>query len=606
LLSATVASAPVTLPDPRAVYTERLAQRQRSTDLLERLLDRLGLARLGVFSAGLVLAVIAYAVGLPWLLWGLLPLAGIFLTLLVRYDAVSRRLRRARRAVRFYTLGLERLDGRWRGQGEDGQRYLDEDHVYALDLDVFGPGSLYERLGGARTRPGADTLAAWLRAPAGVAEVQARQEAVGELRPRLDLRERLALLGAELPPVDFASLVAWGAAPAAPLAPRWRILVNVLAAINAVTLMAGLTTGVGWLPFAAAVLVSLAVTAPLRTVVAQVLGPIETREHDLALLRGVLAAVEGEPVTAARLRRVQGELSAEGLQASRQIARLALLVDWLRSPRNQFFAPIAALLLWRTRMALHFEAWRTHAGSAIGRWLHALGEGEALSVLAGYTYENPADPFPEVVDGPALYDGEDLGHPLLPVGGCVRNDVRLGGDVRLLLVSGSNMSGKSTLLRTVGANAVLALAGAPVRARRLRLTPVALGATLRVQDSLLAGRSRFFAEISRLRRLLDLTGGPLPLLFLLDELLHGTNSHDRGVGSAAVLRRLLDGGALGLATTHDLALTRLAEELGPQVRNVHFVDEFQGGEMHFDYRLRPGVVPHSNALALMKAIGLDV
>jgi hypothetical protein len=570
------------------------------------LLDRLGLARVVVFSAGLLLAAIAYATGFRLLLWGLLPLAGIFLALLVRYDAVSRRLRRARRAVRFYTLGLDRLDGRWRGQGEDGQRYLDEEHVYALDLDVFGPGSLYERLGGARTRPGADTLARWLRAPADVAEVHARQEAARELRPRLDLRERLALLGAELPPVDFASLTAWGAAPAAPLASYWRILVNVLAAVNAVTLMMGLTTNIGWLPFAAAVLVSLSATAPLRAVVAQVLGPIETREHDLALLGGLLAAVEAEPAASERFRRVQAELSAEGLQASRQIARLALLVDWLRSPRNQFFAPIAALLLWRTRMALHFEAWRTHAGAVIGRWLHALGEAEALSVLAGYAYENPADPFPEVVDGPPLYDGEELGHPLLPAAGCVRNDVRLGGEVRLLLVSGSNMSGKSTLLRTVGVNAVLALAGAPVRARRLRLTPVALGATLRVQDSLLAGRSRFFAEISRIRRLLDLTGGPLPLLFLLDELLHGTNSHDRGVGAAAVLRRLLDGGAMGLATTHDLALTRLAEELGPYVRNVHFVDEFQHGEMHFDYRLRPGVVPHSNALALMKAIGLDV
>jgi DNA mismatch repair ATPase MutS len=168
------------------------------------------------------------------------------------------------------------------------------------------------------------------------------------------------------------------------------------------------------------------------------------------------------------------------------------------------------------------------------------------------------------------------------------------------------MSGKSTLLRTVGVNAVLALAGAPVRARRLVLTPVALGATLRVQDSLLAGRSRFAAEIARVRRLLDLTQGPLPLLFLLDELFHGTNSHDRVVGAEALLRRLLAGGALGLVTTHDLALAELAGRLGPGVRNVHFVDEFREGAMHFDYRLRPGVVPHSNALALLRAVGLEV
>jgi DNA mismatch repair ATPase MutS len=188
----------------------------------------------------------------------------------------------------------------------------------------------------------------------------------------------------------------------------------------------------------------------------------------------------------------------------------------------------------------------------------------------------------------------------------VRNDVRLDTDHRLLVISGSNMSGKSTLLRTVGINAVLALAGAPVRAQSLRLSPLAIGATLRIQDSLQEGRSRFYAEVTRIRELVTTASGPVPLLFLLDELFHGTNSHDRLVGASGVLRNLLDLGAIGLITTHDLALTSIADDLAPRAVNVHFEEWFEGREMQFDYRLKPGPVQRSNALALMRAVGLDV
>jgi DNA mismatch repair ATPase MutS len=202
--------------------------------------------------------------------------------------------------------------------------------------------------------------------------------------------------------------------------------------------------------------------------------------------------------------------------------------------------------------------------------------------------------------------GEGLGHPLIPEARCVRNDVRLGETLRVLIVSGSNMSGKSTLLRTVGINAVLALAGAPVRARQLRLSSLAIGATLRIQDSLQAGSSRFYAEITRLRLLTDLARGPLPLLFLLDEILQGTNSHDRRIGAEAIIRSLIDCGALGLVTTHDLALAHIAEALAPRATNVHFADHLEDGKLVFDYRMRPGVVRKSNALELMRSVGLEV
>jgi DNA mismatch repair ATPase MutS len=282
------------------------------------------------------------------------------------------------------------------------------------------------------------------------------------------------------------------------------------------------------------------------------------------------------------------------------------LIELLDSRRNLFFAPLAVLLLWTTQLAFALEKWRTRHGPAIQGWLEAVAEFEALGALATYAFENPDDPFPELIEAGPLFEGTGLGHPLLPARRCVRNDVALGSPLRLLVVSGSNMSGKSTLLRTVGINAVLAQAGAPVRARSLRLSPLAIGATLRLQDSLQAGRSRFFAEVLRVRRLVEMAAGPKPLLFLLDELFHGTNSHDRRVGAEGVVRAFVEVGAIGLITTHDLALTNIVVVLGALAGNVHFEDHFQDGAVVFDYRMRSGIVEHSNALALMRSVGLRV
>jgi DNA mismatch repair ATPase MutS len=264
--------------------------------------------------------------------------------------------------------------------------------------------------------------------------------------------------------------------------------------------------------------------------------------------------------------------------------------------------------------AVRLCAWKV-GGNATGRACAAgsrpAAAWEALCALAGYTYERPDDPFPEIADDGPLFEADGLAHPLLSAASAIRNDVRLGGEhgPRLLLVSGSNMSGKSTLLRAIGVNVVLALAGAPVRAIRLRLSPLCIGASLRTQDSLQEGVSRFYAEILRLKQIVDIAErGPCPLLFLLDEILAGTNSADRRAGADALVHVLVEKGAIGLVTTHDLALTRLVESLGDgRSANVHFEDHLdENGRINFDYRLRPGVVEKSNALALMRAVGLDV
>ena len=586
-------------------YFHRLAARRDAAQRLKRLERRISNARLVVFLIGVVVALVAFDTQRLSPLWIVLPVV-LFVGLIVRHDTVIRARQRADRSVTFYERGMARLEDRWMGGGESGERFLDAAHPYANDLDLFGRGSLFELLCTARTRAGEETLARWLCAAALPDEVRARQAAVEELRGRLDLREDLALIGADVRAgLHPEALAAWSAAPPVSVSPAARIVAALLATSAVVTTLLWATTGIGPLPLIATLCVEAAFALPLRRRVAHIIHVVEQPVRDLALLAQLLARVEHERFAAPYLAALRAALDADGLPPSRQIARLDRLIHLLDARRNELFGAIAAVLLWGTQLALAIDAWRANCGPAVRRWLEVVGEFEALCALAGYAYEHADDPFPEIVDAGPCFVAEGLGHPLIPDSRCVRNDVSLG-DVRVLIVSGSNMSGKSTLLRSVGINAVLALAGAPVRARRLRLSPLAVGASMRILDSLQTGTSHFYAEITRLRQLMELTTGPLPVLFLLDEILHGTNSHDRGIGADALIRSFVARGAIGLVTTHDLALARVAETLAPRAANVHFQDHLEDGQMRFDYRMHPGVVQKSNAVALMRAVGLDV
>jgi len=294
--------------------------------------------------------------------------------------------------------------------------------------------------------------------------------------------------------------------------------------------------------------------------------------------------------------------------ASRAIGRFARIV-YRMDARDSLLGRILELFLVTIQNALAADAWRKRHGRRVRIWIDVVAELEALLSLATYSFEHPSDPFPEFSDatGPSpLFAGDDLGHPLIPAAHCVTNSVRLDASTRVLMVSGSNMSGKSTLLRTVGINAVLAMAGAPIRGKSLRLAPLSLGTRLRSADSLQEGRSTFYTEVLRIRQILDLTRGETRVLFLFDELLDGTNSHDRQIGAEGLVRAFLECGAIGIVTTHDLALTEMAESVGPRVRNMHFEDRVENGEMRFDYKLRDGIVEKSNALELMRLAGLNI
>ncbi|HYD50192.1 MAG TPA: mismatch repair protein, partial [Terriglobales bacterium] len=482
--------------------------------------------------------------------------------------------------------------------------FLDPAHPYTADIDIFGAASLFQFLSTARTRVGEETLASWLLAAAPAPVIRQRQQAVAELAGKLDLREDLAVVSAAVA-LHPEKLRAWSAETGLGSARAPRVAAATLVLVNLGAMIAATSGGPVGLPLLT-LLLQIGFAWYWRSRVHRICADAERALRDLGVLSLLLGRLERETFTGDALRSLRFKLDSEGLPPSRRIHQLSRRVELLDARRNELFAPFGALLMWTTQAALAIEAWRRHHGPAIREWLDVIGEIEALTAFAAYSFEHPEDAFPEIVEGEGHLAAVALGHPLIADGRNVRNDLRLDAEQRLLIVSGSNMSGKSTLLRAVGVNVVLALAGAPVRAKQLRLSPLGLGASIRVMDSLETGTSRFYAEIKRLRQLVELSGGARPLLFLLDEVLSGTNSHDRRAGAEAVARSLIARGSLGLLTTHDLALAKLADNPELHAINVHFEDTLDRGEMSFDYHLRPGVVQKSNALELMRAVGLEV
>jgi hypothetical protein len=596
---------------PLEEYRVRKSARESAAAVFERRHIHLGNAKVAIFIAAVIYT--GYALGNQpsSTLYAIAAVA--FIALAVWHEFVMRALTRARAAVQFYDAGVARIEDRWMHDAPSGERFRDPAHPYGDDLDIFGPRSLFQLLSGCRTPMGEERLAAWLLRASPIAVIRARQGRVAALRPRIDLRERIAVVNAgRRQSIDAAKLVVW--AESISIMPRLRPLIVMLALALLIALGVYMNGGPGmWL--VASVIVNLVVLAWLgkrgNDVVESLAASTESAALDL--LSNVIGAIEHEGLDEAPLK---------GDAASRGIARLARISDWADSRHNAFLRLSEIPILFTLQLAYAAEAWRAAYGRQLRAWIDGVAETEALLSMAGYSYEHPADPFPEFIQPEdtqvhAYYGATEISHPLLPRAEAVSNSLTLSvspstavpSEVRaaqVLIVSGSNMSGKSTLMRTVGINTVLALAGAPVRAQALRLTPLAVGTCLRHTDSLQEHRSGFYTEALRIRAICDLLDGASPLLFLFDELLSGTNSKDRRIAAEGVIRTMLARGAIGMVTTHDLSLTEIASMFPREVHNVHLQDTVVNGKMVFDYKVRDGVITHSNALELMRIIGLDV
>lgn len=568
--------------------------------------------KLALFLLLVVLSatVVRYAPGHAWILAALLA---VLVVVFVLHERTLKRLGRCERRKQFYEQSLARMEDRWMGTGQSGEEFVHDEHLYARDLDLFGTGGLFELLSIAKTGTGRETLAAWLMAPAPVKRIRERQKAVEELAPRTALREAMALAGAEMQDrADPERLVNWcEGEPAVP-----RFFAFAIAPVLAVAWLASAVLAV--LEQSSAIELLLAISV-LNYAVSFLYGKrfnpeaeeAEAVAQELPLLAAVLELMEREELQADALRAFQTELNMDGVWASRTLRELHRGMQWLESRHNMVVRFVQGFVFW-TPVCLGFlDAWRARYGSRARQWMANVGEMEALHSLACYAWEHPANKYPEFVTfkdgnvGP-LFEAEGLTHPLLPAGRAVANDVRLDGGRQLIMLSGPNMAGKSTLLRAIGLNAVLAQAGAPVCAQRLRMSQLLVAASICVLDSLQGGLSRFYAEIQRLKQMQDLAEHGPRVLFLLDELLSGTNSNDRRTGTEAVVRTLLRHGAVGIVTTHDLALTEIVDRLEGKAANYHFEDHYSDGKLEFDFKLVPGVVQTTNALQLMRAVGIDV
>ena len=597
-----------TKPTPKEVYEQRREVLATNLKELEATDSRFATARGLVFLLGIVLGYATLGEGSIDTVW-ILILVGVFGALMFLHGRVARRIDLSKRAIKHYQRSIDRLEDRWLGVGFSGERYRSGEHPYSDDLDIFGEGSLFQLLCGARTRLGEDTLAEWLSIPGTIEQVKTRQTAIRELANDVQFREDLALLDAEVhDEFDQNQLRLWVQETARPISFKQRAAATCLGLSAALGVVAW-TVGYGLAPLLIVILFEILFFASVWREIRHIGAESDAAGSGLAILSQVLELLEQKTFESKYLKDVRDSLETDGHPPAWQIRRLRNLIQSLNnSLQNQFFAPLAFLFGITVHVAHRVELWRDRIGSHIPDWLDAVGELEAITSLACYAFERPEDIFPELVEKPGstYLEAKQLGHPLIPSDKCVRNDLLIDDKQRLIMVSGSNMSGKSTLLRTIGINTVLALAGSPVRTEQMKLSRLQVGSAMRVNDSLQQGASLFYQVISRIKSVVELATDSPPLLFMLDEILQGTNSHDRRVGAEGIIRQLVKDGAVGLVTTHDLALTEIVDSFDGAATNIHFEDHLINGKMYFDYCIREGVVKKSNALELMRMIGLNV
>jgi MutS domain V len=587
-----------------AAYEERKAAANGAYARAKASEDRYRLAALGV--GGVVVRALWIAITRGHGYWTVGVVVAVLVGMVVMMLRNGRQVTRAWRLAALYEKGLDRLSGKERWSGLTGEAFAVEGHLYERDLDVLGTHSLFDLLATTRTVVGQAGLARLLLEPADAERVRERQAAVRELAGMFDLRERVAMVGRfrfEDVPVESFELWLDEERSGFPGWVRW-----VLAVVTVAWIAVGLAA---WrVPVDRAWLLRLMeslllaqgmICLWLRPKVRVELEAAQRLVGQTSILREGLRVMSGSGFASEKLRSLQREVAEED-RAVRQLERW-LMVEEHRS--KEWFYPVTMALGMGTQMAIALDAWKQRFGGPMRQWLEAWGEFEALLALATYAAEHEENVWPEIVDGAVLFEARGMVHPLLWRRDAVANNVALGAGVQFLLISGSNMAGKSTLLRAVGTNAVLALAGAPVSALGLRMSALRIGASLAITDSLGEGKSKFLAEVERLRDLLALAREtPRESLFLIDEVFSGTNSLDRRVSAEAVLRGLLEAGAIGALSTHDLALAELAEIAALGGRNVHMASSDESDPLGFDYLLKAGVNRTTNGLAIVRLLGL--
>ena len=601
---------------PRATYEERGARFAAQRDAVSARWNRIANIRLLLFvlTVGCALARIWISTPLLWIAAGVFFVG--FIAAIVYHTSLGRVRRYFDIRWSLNDEGLLRHDRDWARLPLRQPDTTTTPPSFAGDLDLLGHASLQHLLGTPTTPAGLATLERWLLDPAAPATVAQRQAAVRELAQQIEFREELAAAGRMLETTqrDYELFTVWAedenwliGRPALVWASR--ILPLLLIVVGIAVLNGFVPAGV-LLPIIA---VNMVLVSTVGRRAAHDIERVATRQSVFRAYARLFALVAEQRWQAPLLGRMQDELQAGNVGAAAQMQRLARIMNMADLRLWLLYVPFNIATLWDFHVGWLLEHWRADGGPHARRWLEVLGELEALIALATLAHDHPHWSFPDVSDDAGTFGAMGIGHPLLPPVAAVGNDVDVGPAGTFLLVTGSNMSGKSTLLRSIGLNTVLAQAGGPVCAEALRLPPLQLATSMRVEDSLEAGVSYFMAELQRLKEVVDTTrrasGSDRPVLYLLDEILHGTNTEERQVAARLIVRHLVDQGAIGAVSTHDLGLAE-APELKPIMQAVHFTETFvrgpDGPEMHFDYHLREGVATSTNALKLMEIVGLNI
>ena len=522
-------------------------------------------------------------------------------------------LQMAHRAA-YCERGINRMEGKWRGHGNTGLEFARASHLYQADLDILGEGSLFELLATTRSEVGAERLSAYLLDATTLEEAKERQAAVEELRDATGLREDVALLGKyRFQNCEGKHLRDWlSMAPfsVAGVIPMFLLFSGTVSLALGVCGYAKIFTWVQVFPFLAATLAAQALTGlSLMGEVRERLKILLALSTDVVVLRQGVALIERQAFQSAMLSELVGRLRTRN--AAGCIRKLERLLTVVERREDVYLYAFCLWLAVGTQLVLAAERWRAAHREDFEVWLDAWAEFEALNALGCYAYEHPESAFPKLVEGAACFEVRDLRHPLLLWNECVSNDVAFNRETVFYVISGSNMAGKSTFLRAVGLNAVLAAAGAPVCAARARVSVFNVCASISIADSLAEGKSKFLAEVERLRAAIGAAQdaaarGGRPVLFLIDEVLSGTNSRDRRVAAEAVIAALVAAGAVGALSTHDLALTEIAGNAALRGVNVHMQSEDPEQPLAFDYRVKPGILRQTNALAIVRMLGIEV
>lgn len=587
-------------------YSNRLSSLQSELGVVQAARHRSVMVMAGCLCAGGLMFGLVVAHHAVAFVWWVVPMVGAGFGLR-RYLQAGARWREIERRCEYFERGLRRLTAAWQGEGRTGAEFAREGHPYQGDLNIVGEGSLFELLCTVRSEFGAERLADYLLEPVSLEESRRPQEAVRELREGARLREEIDLLG------DFraensgsSAFEAWLEMPtiASPGVVRRVLLVSsVCAVVMGMGMLSHALALAVWLPLMLALVAMHLVAAGfyLRRVRPR-LGQLRRLTNAFTILQHGLALMEKQEFQSPKLREMVARIQSQ--RAAPHLKGLERLIRLVEQREKDAFHYIAYFLAAGTQLVLAVDRWRGEHEQHFRGWVDALAEFEALQAMAGYAFEQEGTVFPELVDGDAVFEAVRLGHPLMDSKHCVCNDIVLNAGSRFHLITGSNMAGKSTMLRTIGLNTVVALAGGPVRASSARLSRLTVCASLAVTDSLLEGKSKFLAEVARLSESIARSRAGEPVLFLIDEILSGTNSKDRSEATEAVIRMLIRYGAVGAVSTHDLALSRIVDDASVAGVLVHMESDNPDDPLDFDYLLKSGVSRRSNALAIVRMMGI--